>query len=254
MGNLTSTSNPILRTLEADRMYQQKQLSSDPYVTFSQLNTYANKTTDLAPYAKSVDIASTYAKTSDLSNYYTKSLSDSLYLTSAQANSTFYTKPQTDFIGLYLVVGSQTTSFFNLTISSVSISSGKQLNLGQNINKSIRIWYDSNGYLTGFGLPYYWTYPTSFGSNIKINALSTISYTSAIELVHPSYSSSSATRFKLLFWFAGSTPLGIPNFTNPREAVRWIVLNRPSLVTGNYGADAGTFQGTDNYTATVSFG
>ena len=69
MGNLTSTSNPILRKLEADRMYQQKQLSSDPYVTFSQLGSYA-KTTDL----------SSFAKNSDFANYYTKDQSDSRYV------------------------------------------------------------------------------------------------------------------------------------------------------------------------------
>ena len=69
MGNLTSTSNPILRKLEADRMYQQMQASLDPYVTFSQLGSYA-KTSDL----------SSFAKNSDFTNYYTKYQSDNRYV------------------------------------------------------------------------------------------------------------------------------------------------------------------------------
>ena len=64
----------------------------------------------------------------------------------------------------------------------------------------------------------------------------------------------SGTYFKLLLWFTNSTPAGIPSFNSPREAIRWIVLNKPSSVSGSYGGDGGgSFLGYDNYTASVKF-
>lgn len=155
---------------------------------------------------------------------------------------------QEGFIG----AGSTSGSYFDITLNRFFAISGKELRLNENIGKKIRIWYDSNNNPIGWGVPETWVYPVQFdNAGIKADRLGQINFTSALELMDKEVGT--GKRFKLLLWFVGSNPGGIPA-NDPRGAVRWIVNNRPSSVTLYYGADANTFLSSDGVEGSISFG
>jgi hypothetical protein len=155
--------------------------------------------------------------------------------------------------GEFIGAGSTSGNFFTITVADVR-GNNSQLNLQQNIGKKIRIWYGPDGYPTGWAFSKDWVYPEQFIRNNKtLSDLGSIDYTSALEIIDKRIGTSYG--YKFLLWFIGTFPPenGVPS-NNPREAVKWISINKPSTTLMDFGGDAGTFLGTQRFRGYFTYG
>jgi hypothetical protein len=151
-----------------------------------------------------------------------------------------------EFIGAGITSG----NYFTITVTEVD-SEVTNNNLRQNIGKKIRIWYGNDGYPLGLAFSKDWLYPQKFiDNNITLADLGSIEYDSSIEIRDREGGGNSYKLF-LAFIPAGTA---IP-INNPREAVKWIVINKPSTLQGiSFGAYAGTNLGYNYFKGNLTYG
>ena len=156
--------------------------------------------------------------------------------------------------GNFIGAGKVSGNFFTITVENTMSppSHGTDLSLDKNIGKKIRIWYGDDGYPTGWAFSSDWIYPPSFvKNNITLADLGSIDYTSALEIIDKKIGTSYG--YKFLLWFGATSADKVPT-NNPKEAVKWISINKPSNVGMAFGGDAGTFLGSQYFNAILTYG
>ena len=155
--------------------------------------------------------------------------------------------------GNFIGAGKVSGNFFTITVDNVvPASADRGLNLDKNVGKKIRIWYGNDGYPTGWAFSEDWVYPSLFTSNnVTLADLGSIDYTSALEIIDKRIGTSLG--YKFILWFIDGVPRQISN--SPKEAVKWISINKPSTIKMDFGSDAaGLYLGTMRFNGTLTYG
>ena len=243
MGNVLSLTDPntsYMTYAEANQQFLTPSQANSQYVNSTALQNYYTKTDSDSRYLTPSQGNTLYATSSALQNYLSKTEGDSRYLPSLWS---------VNFSG----VGQISNSWIDIINTGLVGSVNASLNMSSNLFKTIRIWYNvADSLPIGWGISSNWTYPVQFNNaGYKSNILTAFNITSALEMWN---GDSSSNKWKILLWFYSSIPSGIP-LNNPREAVKWIVTNRPSTLVCQFGADAlSRFLGMQYFNASVRYG